>query len=41
TREDYLEKLDAGAALVELYTGFVYEGYRIVSRILRESGVRA
>ncbi|MGB1449468.1 MAG: quinone-dependent dihydroorotate dehydrogenase [Flavobacteriaceae bacterium] len=31
--EDALEKLDAGAALVQLYTGFVYEGPAVVKRI--------
>jgi dihydroorotate dehydrogenase len=32
--EDALEKLNAGASLVQLYTGFVYEGPSIVKRIL-------
>ncbi len=31
--EDALEKLQAGASLVQLYTGFVYEGPGIVKRI--------
>ena len=31
-----LEKLDAGAVLVQLYTGLVYEGPGLVKRILRE-----
>lgn len=31
--EDALEKLDAGARLLQLYTGFVYEGPCIVKRI--------
>lgn len=31
--EDALEKLEAGAALVQLYTGFIYEGPGIVKRI--------
>ncbi|MEM9052030.1 MAG: quinone-dependent dihydroorotate dehydrogenase [Bacteroidota bacterium] len=31
--EDALEKLDAGASLVQLYTGFVYEGPGLVKRI--------
>jgi dihydroorotate dehydrogenase len=30
------EKLDAGACLVQLYTGLVYEGPALVRRILRE-----
>jgi dihydroorotate dehydrogenase len=33
--EDALEKLNAGASLVQLYTGFVYEGPSIVKRILK------
>tara|TARA_A100001011_G_scaffold220227_1_gene228224 strand:+ start:58254 stop:59279 length:1026 start_codon:yes stop_codon:yes gene_type:complete len=31
--EDAIEKLNAGASLVQLYTGFVYEGPGIVKRI--------
>jgi dihydroorotate dehydrogenase len=31
--EDALEKLEAGASLIQLYTGFVYEGPGIVKRI--------
>ena len=31
--EDALEKLEAGAALVQLYTGFIYEGPVLVKRI--------
>lgn len=31
--EDALEKLDAGATLVQLYTGFIYEGPRLIKRI--------
>jgi len=34
--EDAKEKIAAGAALVQLYTGFVYEGPGLVGRILRE-----
>ncbi len=30
---DVIEKLDAGASLVQLYTGFVYEGPSVVKRI--------
>ena len=33
---DAREKLDAGARLVQLYTGLIYEGPGLVSRILRE-----
>jgi dihydroorotate dehydrogenase len=31
--EDALEKLEAGASLVQLYTGFIYEGPKLVSEI--------
>jgi dihydroorotate dehydrogenase len=34
--EDALEKLDAGAVMVELYTGFIYEGPMLPKRINRE-----
>jgi dihydroorotate dehydrogenase len=33
TAEDALEKLEAGASLVQLYTGFVYEGPGLVKAI--------
>ena len=32
--EDAWEKLDAGADLVQVYTGFVYEGPGLVRRIV-------
>lgn len=35
TPEDALEKLDAGASLVQVYTGFVYEGPGMIKRINR------
>ena len=31
--EDALEKLDAGADLIQIYTGFIYEGPKLVKRI--------
>lgn len=31
--EDALEKLDAGASLVQLYTGFIYEGPELINEI--------
>ncbi len=31
--EDAIEKLNAGASLVQLYTGFIYEGPKLVKRI--------
>lgn len=36
TPEDALEKLAAGAALVQLYTGFIYEGPGLVKRICKK-----
>ena len=33
SEEDALEKLDAGAKLIQLYTGFIYEGPGLVKRI--------
>lgn len=33
TAEDALEKLDAGASLVQLYTGFIYEGPALIKAI--------
>ncbi len=33
TAEDALEKLDAGADLVQVYTGFIYEGPKLPGRI--------
>ncbi|HBB91770.1 MAG: dihydroorotate dehydrogenase (quinone) [Bacteroidetes bacterium GWF2_49_14] len=33
--DDANEKLDAGATLVQLYTGFIYEGPGLLSRILK------
>ncbi|HEY6083186.1 MAG TPA: dihydroorotate dehydrogenase (quinone), partial [Chitinophagaceae bacterium] len=35
TAEDALEKISAGAALVQVYTGFIYEGPGIVKKICR------
>ena len=31
--EDALEKLDAGADLIQLWTGFIYEGPSLVKKI--------
>ena len=33
SEEDALEKLNAGASLIQLYTGFIYEGPGLVKRI--------
>ncbi|WP_149915308.1 quinone-dependent dihydroorotate dehydrogenase [Sphingobacterium cavernae] len=35
TAEDAIEKLNAGAALVQVYTGFVYEGPALISNICK------
>ncbi|MEM6885057.1 MAG: quinone-dependent dihydroorotate dehydrogenase [Verrucomicrobiota bacterium] len=34
TKEDYQQKLDAGASLVQTYTGFVYRGPAVVRHLL-------
>ena len=36
SKEDALEKLDAGASLIQLYTGFIYEGPALVKSINKE-----
>jgi dihydroorotate dehydrogenase len=33
--EDAIEKIQAGASLIQLYTGFIYEGPGLVKRILK------
>ena len=33
--EDAMEKLQAGASLIQLYTGFIYEGPGLIKRILK------
>ena len=38
TPEDAVEKLNAGADLVQIYTGFVYQGPGFVKRILKRLG---
>ncbi|MFO7615789.1 MAG: hypothetical protein R6V75_00900 [Bacteroidales bacterium] len=35
TERDALEKLQAGATLVQIYTGFVYEGPGLIGRIVK------
>jgi len=35
TAQDALEKLEAGASLVQLYTGFIYEGPELINEINR------
>lgn len=39
--DDAKEKLEAGASLVQLYTGFVYEGPGLIGRICRALRVKA
>jgi dihydroorotate dehydrogenase len=34
--EDALDKLKAGASLVQLYTGFIYEGPGLIKKINKE-----
>jgi len=34
TQEDFEKKIDLGASLVQIYTSFIYEGPRIVSKLL-------
>ncbi len=34
TAEDYLEKINAGANLVQLYTGFIFEGPKLIDDIV-------
>ena len=36
SKKDALEKLDAGASLIQLYTGFIYEGPKLVKDINKE-----
>jgi dihydroorotate dehydrogenase len=36
TADDVRQKLDAGASLVQIYTGLIYEGPGLAGRILRE-----
>ena len=33
TEKDALEKLDAGADLIQIFTGFIYEGPSLIKRI--------
>jgi dihydroorotate dehydrogenase len=37
---DVMEKLDAGASLVQLYTGLVFHGPRLVKSILQDLPAR-
>ena len=35
--EDYQEKLHLGADLVQIYTGFIYEGPKLIQDIIKSS----
>tara|TARA_X000000368_G_scaffold383673_1_gene341750 strand:- start:340 stop:1260 length:921 start_codon:yes stop_codon:yes gene_type:complete len=35
SKEDYLTKIDAGADLVQIYTGFIYEGPKLIDDIFK------
>ena len=35
-KEDAIEKLEAGASLIQLYTGFIYEGPSLIKEINSE-----
>jgi dihydroorotate dehydrogenase len=34
-KDNYEEKLNAGASLVQIYTGFIYEGPALIKHILK------
>ena len=36
SREDYFQKINAGADLVQIYTGFIYEGPQLINDILNQ-----
>jgi len=36
SKEDYLQKIDSGADLVQIYTGFIYEGPKLINDILNK-----
>jgi dihydroorotate dehydrogenase len=36
TAKDAIEKLEAGASLIQLYTGFIYEGPQLIKKINKE-----
>lgn len=37
--QDALEKLAAGASLVQIYTGFIYRGQQLINEIIQSSGI--
>jgi dihydroorotate dehydrogenase len=40
TPDDALEKIDAGADLIQLYTGFIYEGPSLIKAINEKVAAR-
>ena len=36
SKEDYLQKIDAGADLVQIYTGFIFEGPKLIDDIINQ-----
>ena len=36
SKEDYLKKIEAGANLVQVYTGFIYEGPQLIDDIINK-----
>ena len=36
SKKDYLKKIEAGANLVQVYTGFIYEGPQLIDDIINK-----
>ena len=36
SKDDYLSKLNAGADLVQIYTGFIIKGPNLINQIVRD-----
>ena len=36
SKNDFFEKIDAGANLVQLYTGFIIKGPNLINQILKD-----
>ena len=36
SKNDYLQKIEAGASLVQIYTGFIIKGPKLIDDILRD-----
>jgi len=39
--QDYIEKIDAGANLVQIYTGFIFEGPKLIQDILNLNSIKS